>query len=137
MMKVQEVMLEPTPFEEFIQKFRKEKLYDQDISKEVLVRDWNYDDPLATHFIYVSGNRVAVVYIPEDTKSKIRSYHLVENVPQKNGEIDYVSAYQLVMGKTGHGIISKVIIVRKGEKNPLLAIHSGLGFHESPFKDSP
>jgi len=139
-MKVKEIMIESTPpFLDFLEKFRKEGLYGEKISNEIMVRDWSPDDPVEKHLIYVAGNKVAVVPIPiEPTKDSISSYYLVEDVPfDKDDKIDYRSAYQQVMLKAGYGRVGKGIIVPKGEKNPLIALHSGLAFHEGIFKDSP
>ena len=130
-------MIEPVQFLDFIEKLKK-GLYDVEISKEILVRDWGPDDPLDKALVYIAGNKVAVVPLPIDpTKDKISSYYIVEDVPCEKGGPDYRSAYQQFMKKTGHGDVGRGIIAPKGERNSLIALYSGLAFHESPFNDSP
>ncbi len=137
-MEIEEITIEPVQFLEFIKGFRKEELSGVKISKEVLVRDWWPDDPIDKHLVYVAGSTVAVCYIPiTPTEDKIMSYYLVKDVPSdNNGETDYRSAYQALMEKTGYGRVGKGTIVKRSEGNPMIALSSGLVFHEGIFKDS-
>jgi hypothetical protein len=138
-MEIEEITIEPVKFMDFIQGFRKEELDGAKISKEVLVRDWGPDYPIDKHLIYVADGTVAVCYIPIiPTEDKILSYYLIRDVPSdKNGETDYRSAYQALMEKNGYGRVGRGIVVRKGEKNPMVVLSSGLVFHEGIFKDLP
>lgn len=139
-MKVQEIKIEPTPFQKLSEEFQHD-VYNLQIHKEVVVQDWWPDEPECTALIYVGKKKVVVLPVPFKSDPNVEKYILVSEISQGGKrELDYRAVYEVVarkyirhvgaeFGRTvGYGIV-----VRQGKKpsffgmNDLVFVERNLG----------
>ena len=101
-MGVKKIIIDPIRFSIFIKEFR-DGLYDEEISKEILVREQGFEKPVDVALIYLVDKGVAIIPFPPQSREDVVShYYLVEDVPfDTDNKPDYRIAFHRFMKETG------------------------------------